>query len=230
MLALAVVIILSYLVGAIPSSLWVGRLHKGIDLRNYGSGNLGTTNTFRILGWKAGVVVGLIDLAKGFVAAFFISQLGHVIGDGAVTIPYWELDAFLKIVAGVAAVLGHMYSPYAGFDGGKGVLTAAGMLLGIEQISILLAMVVFTVILLSSRYVSLASIIASFMYPLFLVMLRYGFGFEIDGSIIILAAILAVTIIVKHHENLRRLRHGNENRISSFSPAKGWLNKEQGVT
>ncbi len=230
MLALAVVILLSYLVGAIPSSLWVGRAYKRIDLRNYGSGNLGTTNTFRILGWKAGIIVGLIDLAKGFVAAYFFSQLGHTVGNGAVTIPFWDLDAFLKIVAGISAVGGHMYSPYARFDGGKGVLTAAGMLLGIEPLSVLFSFVIFVIILGTTRYVSLASIFASFLYPLFLVMLRYGFGFDIDGSVIILAAILAISIIIKHRGNIKRLRQGNENRISSFSPAKGWLNKEQGAT
>lgn len=229
MLALAVVILLSYLVGAIPSSLWVGKIAKGIDLRNYGSGNLGTTNTFRILGWQSGVVVGIIDLAKGFISAYFISQLGYTVGSGAVTIPYWELGAFLKIAAGISACVGHMYSPYARFDGGKGVLTAAGMLLGIEPVSVLLAAVVFTAVLLSTRYVSLASILASFLYPLFLLALRYWFGYDIDGSIIILAAVLAISIIIKHHSNIRRLRKGTENRISSFSPAKGWLNKEQGT-
>lgn len=227
MLALISIIILSYLLGSIPSSIWVGKIYKGVDIRNHGSGNAGATNTFRILGWKAGVVVALIDLSKGFVSAYFISQLAYSIGSGPIAVPMWDLDTFLKIVAGIAAVVGHMYPLYANFDGGKGVITAAGMLYGIEPISISLALAVFLILLFSTRYVSLASISASFAYPVFLFLLRYVFDKPIDGSQIVFGSILGLAIIIKHHSNISRLLKGTENRVSSFSPAKGWLNKEQ---
>ena len=227
MFSFIAIVVLSYLLGSIPSSVWVGKLVKGVDIRDHGSGNAGATNTFRILGWKAGVCVSLIDLAKGFTAAFYISQLGYMLGDVPVSIGVWQTDVFMRIIAGTAAVVGHMYPLYARFKGGKGVITAAGMLYGIEPLSITLAIVVFLIILFTSRYVSLASILANFSYPLFLFMLKYGFGFQVDGSLIVISALVAAFIILKHHTNIRRLMDGSENRIKSFKPAKGRLNQEQ---
>ncbi|SMO35095.1 glycerol-3-phosphate 1-O-acyltransferase PlsY [Fodinibius sediminis] len=228
MLALGVVILLSYLVGSIPSSIWVGRLVKGVDIRNHGSGNAGATNTFRLLGWRPGVSVLAIDFFKGFVSSLWISQLAYFIGTGPVSLfPFWDVDPFLRIVCGVVAVLGHMFPLYSGFDGGKGMATAAGMLCGIEPVSVAITFGVFLIVMLSSRYVSLASLVAAFIYPLMLVMLRYGFGWAIDGSILIFGAIVGLGIIVKHRGNIRRLLRGTENQVSSFRPAVGWLNKEE---
>jgi len=228
MLALGVVILLSYLAGSIPSSIWVGRLVKGVDIRNYGSGNAGATNTFRLLGWKPGVVVLAIDFFKGFASSLWISQLAFQIGSGPVSIiPNWEIVPFLQILCGVTAVVGHMFPIFSSFDGGKGMATAAGMLSGIEPISVAITAGVFLVVMLVSHYVSLASLVAAFIYPIMLVVLRYGFGWSIDGSILIFGAIIGLSIIVKHRGNIRRLMKGEENRISSFKPAVGWLNKEK---
>ncbi|MFO8030561.1 MAG: glycerol-3-phosphate 1-O-acyltransferase PlsY [Cyclonatronaceae bacterium] len=231
MISFLLIVVLSYLLGSIPSSIWVGKLFKGVDIRDHGSGNAGATNTFRVLGWKAGVVVSLIDLAKGFTAAYYISQLGYYTGGVLPEIVIlgveWETDVFMRLIAGAAAVGGHMYPLYANFKGGKGVITAAGMLYGIEPLSITLAITVFAIVLFSSRYVSLASITATFSYPLFLLMLKYGFELPIDGSLIVISAVVSATIIIKHHSNIRRLIQGNENRIRSFKPAKGRLNQEQ---
>lgn len=229
MLSFIVIIVLSYLIGSIPSSVWIGKLTKGVDIRDHGSGNAGATNTFRVLGWKAGSVVALVDLGKGFVAAFYISQLGFALGEmPEVLFGVWEIDASVRVVAGLSAVLGHMYPLYAGFKGGKGVITAAGMLYGVEPISISLAIIIFLIVLFSSRYVSLASIVASISYPIFLISLRYAFGYtEIDGSLMVISTVIALTIVVKHHGNIKRLIEGNENRIKSFAPAKGKLNEEQ---
>lgn len=227
MLSFIVIIVLSYLLGSIPSSVWVGKLYKGIDIRDYGSGNAGATNTFRILGWKAGLIVAAIDLSKGFVAAYFISQIGFHLGDLPTQIGVWHTDIFMRIIAGVFAVVGHMFPLYANFKGGKGVITAAGMLYGIEPISISIVLVIFIIVLLVSRYVSLASIVASFCYPIVVLLMKYQFGFKIDGSHIIFASLVALAIIIKHLPNIKRLFHGTENRISSFKPAKGRLNKEQ---
>jgi glycerol-3-phosphate acyltransferase PlsY len=228
MLALGVVILLSYLVGSIPSSIWVGKLVKGVDIRNHGSGNAGATNTFRLLGWRPGVAVLAIDFFKGYTSSFWISQLAYYIGSGPVALfPYWEVDPFLMIVCGLAAIVGHMFPLYANFDGGKGMATAAGMLCGIEPVSVGITAAVFAIVMFTTRYVSLASLVGAFIYPLILVMLRYGLGWDIDGSILIFAAITALGIIIKHRGNIKRLLNGTENRVSSFEPAVGWLNKEE---
>lgn len=229
MFSFIVIIVLSYLIGSIPTSVWIGKLTKGVDIREHGSGNAGATNTFRVLGWKAGTVVSLIDLAKGFVAAFYISQIGFALGEmPEVLFGVWNIDSTMRVIAGTSAVIGHMYPLYAGFKGGKGVITAAGMLYGIEPVSISLALSLFFVIMVVSRYVSLASILASISYPLFLILLRYAFGFEqIDGSLMVISSAIALFIVIKHKSNISRLMNGTENRINSFAPAKGKLNEEQ---
>jgi len=228
MLALAVVILLSYLVGSIPSSIWVGRLVKGVDIRNHGSGNAGATNTFRLLGWQPGVVVLAIDFFKGFVSSYWISQMAYHIGAGPVSLfSFWDVDPFLRIVCGIVAVIGHMFPLYSNFTGGKGMATAAGMLCGIEPVSVAITFGVFLIVMLTSRYVSLASLIAAFIYPLMLVALRYAFGWPIDGSILIFGALAGLGIIVKHRGNIRRLLDGTENQVRSFKPAVGWLNKDK---
>lgn len=226
-MGIIIALVLSYLVGAIPSSIWVGKIIRGIDIRDYGSGNPGTTNTFRILGWKVGIIVGLIDLLKGFTATFFISQLVFTLGSTIPPIFNWEPESMSRILAGLAAVLGHLYPVYARFQGGKGVLTAAGVLLAIEPISVLFVALIFVLVLFPSHYVSLASMTASFSYPLILIALRRFWDWPIDGSTVVFGILLAIGIILKHHSNIRRLLKGNENRISSFKPAKGWLNKKQ---
>lgn len=227
MLSFLVIILLSYLLGSIPTSIWVGKIYKKIDIRNYGSGNAGATNTFRILGWKAGVVVALIDLTKGFTAAYFISNIGYVVGDIPAHIGAWDTHVFMQVVAGVSAVIGHMFPLYAKFKGGKGVITAAGMLYAIEPYSISVALIVFLIVLFTSRYVSLASISAAFIYPFVMLFMRYVLMIHLDGSQIVFASILAAALIIKHISNIRRLLNGEENRIRSFKPAKGWLNKEE---
>ncbi|MCC5925775.1 MAG: glycerol-3-phosphate 1-O-acyltransferase PlsY [Bacteroidetes bacterium] len=229
MLSFTFIIVLSYLIGSIPTSVWVGKLTKGVDIRDHGSGNAGATNTFRVLGWKAGAVVSLIDLSKGFVAAFYISQIGFAFGEmPEVLFGVWNIDSTMRVIAGTSAVIGHMYPLYANFKGGKGVITAAGMLYGIEPVSISLALSIFLIVMFASRYVSLASIIASISYPLFLIMLRYAFGYNhIDGSLMVISSAIALFIVVKHHGNIKRLMNGTENRVNSFAPAKGKLNEEQ---
>lgn len=228
MLAILVVLLISYLVGSIPSSIWVGKVARGVDIRNYGSGNAGATNTFRILGWRPGVTVLLIDGFKGFVCSYWVSQLAYQIGSGPVVIiPNWEIDSFLRITCGIIAILGHMFPILTSFDGGKGMATATGMLIAIEPISIAISAGVFLIVMISTRYVSLASLVAAFIYPLLLLLLRYVFHLQIDGSILIFGAIAGIGIIIKHRGNIKRLINGTENKVGSFKPAKGWLNKEQ---
>ena len=226
MLSLLSIILLSYLIGSIPSSIWLGKLTKGIDIRNYGSGNPGATNTFRILGWKSGVVVSIMDIFKGFTAANWVSQIGYAVGDIPVVYGGWETDTMLRIIAGLAAVLGHMYTLFAGFQGGKGVITAAGMLYALDPISISISISIFLILTYTTRYVSIGSMLATASYPLINLFMRYGLGMPVDGSLLVFSSVTAIAILFRHKGNIKRLLNGTENRISSFKPAKGHINKE----
>lgn len=224
MLSILAVVLICYLIGAIPSSLWMGKLFYSVDIRDHGSGNAGATNTFRILGWKAGTIVLLLDFGKGLFCTLVVSQLAYSIGSGPITFyENWDVDAMLVILSGVAAVVGHMFPVYAGFSGGKGAATACGMLYGVEPISISISLSIFLIVMFTTRYVSLGTIVASVIYPFSQLTLRYGMGVEIDGSIIIFSSALAIGVIIKHKGNIKRLLEGNENRVKSFKPSGGRL-------
>ncbi|MDR9416077.1 MAG: glycerol-3-phosphate 1-O-acyltransferase PlsY [Gracilimonas sp.] len=226
MVSLFAVLFISYILGSVPSSLWVGQIFHKMDIRNFGSGNLGTTNAFRNLGWKSGVSVLFLDFMKGFIPSFWIAMYAFEIGSGPIAPPGWEADAFLKITCGLFAVIGHMFPVFANFKGGKGAATACGMLYGIEPISIGISSVIFILIVFVTRYVSLASMTASFIYPISLLVMRYGFDYYVDGSIIIFAILIASGIIYKHKSNITRLLNGTENKLS-FSGKKEKETKEQ---
>ncbi len=216
MVSLLIVLLISYLLGSIPSSLWVGKIFHSIDIRKHGSGNAGTTNTFRVLGWKSGVTVFILDIMKGFASSYWVSMYAFEIMNGPIAPPGWEADAFLKITCGLMAVAGHMFPVFASFKGGKGAATACGMLFGIEPISIGISFSIFILITLTTRYVSLASITASFIYPISLLVMRYGFGYFVDGSIIIFATLVSLGIIIKHKTNIKRLIDGCESKVNIY--------------
>lgn len=220
-------IVVSYFLGAIPTSIWVGKALQGVDVRNYGSGNAGATNTFRILGWKAGTLVLTIDLIKGFTAAYFVGLLSYNIAGEPDVLFGAEALTLYMLICGAVAVLAHMYPVYAGFRGGKGVITAVGMLLAIEPVSVALTLVIFLIILFTTRYVSLGSVVGAISYPLFLLLLRNQFGFEIANTLLVISSVIALIIVYKHRSNIQRLINGNENRITSFKPSKGRINEEQ---
>jgi glycerol-3-phosphate acyltransferase PlsY len=215
MAATVTVLIISYLLGSIPSAIWVGKGFKGIDVREHGSGNAGTTNTFRVLGVPFGVTVFVLDFMKGFVSSFWISGLAFLWFSGPLAPPNWDVEAFLAISCGMAAVGGHMFPIFAGFKGGKGAATACGMLFGIEPISIGISFTLFGLIVWSTRYVSLASIIATGIYPITLLIMRFGLDWYVDGSIILFAAIIAFGIIYKHKANIGRLMSGTESKVGA---------------
>ena len=224
MFSILVVFIICYLIGSTPSSLWMGKLFFRVDIREHGSGNAGATNTFRILGWKAGTIVLLIDFGKGLLCTAVISQLAYSIGDGPVSFyANWDVDPMLVILSGMGAVIGHMFPVYASFSGGKGAATACGMLYGIEPISISISLALFLIIMVTTRYVSLGSILAALTYPFSQLVLRYGYNWDIDGSIIIFSSVIALGIVIKHKGNIQRLIKGTENRVQSFKPSKGRL-------
>jgi len=213
MLSTLTVLFISYILGSIPSAIWVGKVYKGIDVREHGSGNAGTTNTFRVLGVPAGVTVFAMDFMKGFVPSFWLSAIAFDLFSGPLAPPNWDVEAFLKIACGLFAVIGHMYPIFARFKGGKGAATACGMLFGIEPISIAISFVMFAAIIMITKYVSLASITATILYPINLLVMRYGLEMEVDGSIIVFAMIVATGIIYRHRSNIQRLKDGTENKV-----------------
>lgn len=225
MFSLLLIVILSYLVGSIPASVWIGKGIYGIDIRQHGSGNAGATNAFRVMGWKAGVLTTLVDAGKGFLAAGGIALLRID------AIPFsfgaWETGTVVQLIAGVVAMFGHMFPLWAGFKGGKGVNTAGGALLAITPVTMLVVFGVFALVLFSTRYVSLASLSAALSFPITIALRRYVFNVDgLDASLLFFGTVLALGIVLAHHGNIKRLLQGNENRVRSFKPAKGQLNRE----
>lgn len=185
----------AYLVGATPTSYLAGKLGRGIDLRQHGSKNLGATNLYRVLGWKYAVPVGLFDVAKGAVPVMLFARWA----DG----PGWSVVAL-----GLAAVLGHMFSPYVGFKGGKGVATAAGMFLALAPLALALAVPVWGITLWLTGYVSVSSMVAAVLFPLLVRLTTAGGTYTFWAS-----AGLALLIVYTHRANIRRLLAGTENRF-----------------
>ncbi|QQL48455.1 glycerol-3-phosphate 1-O-acyltransferase PlsY [Mucilaginibacter ginkgonis] len=201
-------LILAYFLGSIPTAVWIGKAFYKIDIREYGSGNAGATNTFRVLGKKAGIPVMLIDILKGYVAtnlAYFIgvSTTGNV--QSVVFINY-------MLALGITAVMGHLFPIFAGFRGGKGIATLFGMVLAINLHAALLCVIVFIVILLITRYVSLSSIVAGFVYPI-----AVAFIFPVYiKSVVIYGMCMCVLILVTHQKNIERLLKGKESKVNLF--------------
>jgi glycerol-3-phosphate acyltransferase PlsY len=205
-LPLAAVILLSYLAGSFPTSIVVGRLFFGKDIRDSGSGNAGGTNSFRVLGWKAGIAVVIVDVGKGFLAAFLIWRFG----EGS-RLP----DDLLRLLAGASAVAGHVWTVFAGFRGGKGVGTAAGALFSIAPVATAAAALVFALVLLSTGIVSLGSLSAALVFPLALLGLGL-LGMPPSPYLIGFACLLAPLIFFTHRSNIRRLLRGEENRFEKL--------------
>ncbi len=226
MFSILVILLLSYLVGSIPSSVWIGRMLYGIDVRAHGSGNAGATNAFRVLGWKAGLLSTLIDVGKGLFAAGVIATLRF--GPVPDAFGPWDAATAIRLMAGVAAVAGHMYPVWAHFKGGKGVNTSAGVLFALTPISMWITLLVFVVVLLVSRYVSLASLLAAITFPTTIAIRRYLFHIDaLDPSLLIFGVVLATGIVYAHRANIRRLLQGEESRVRSFRPGGGLRAKGQ---
>jgi len=197
----------SYIAGSTPTSILIGRLTKGIDIRDFGSGNAGGTNAFRVLGWKPALVVVIIDIFKGWfpatvlAPAFFSAQIIPDLG-------------VVQILCGFAAVLGHTYTIFAGFKGGKGVGTLAGMLLALFPTAFPFCLAVAILTIIFTGYVSLASIFAAASLPLFLMVLPPFLGAEpAPLSLMVFSLLIPWFIIYTHRSNIQRLRSGEENRF-----------------
>jgi glycerol-3-phosphate acyltransferase PlsY len=198
-------VILAYMLGSIPTAVWVSKVRFNIDIRDYGSGNAGATNTFRVLGSKWGTFVMIFDMLKGLLAVKL-----------AFLVPYYLQNDFARtnfqIGLGLAAVLGHIYPLWAEFRGGKGVATLFGLILGISPWTALGCVAVFLMVLFLTRFVSLSSILASLAFPVFIIVV-----FNVDNDTYrIFAVAVALLVILTHQKNITRLLRGSESKVPIF--------------
>ena len=198
----------------------VGKWMYGTDIRKHGSGNAGATNAFRVLGWKAGILATTVDLGKGLLAAGIVATIRlDALPAG---LGFWDADSVVRLIAGLGAIVGHMFPIWAGFKGGKGVNTAAGVLFAIQPVTMVITLGIFAVVLFSSRYVSLASLSAAIAFPSTVAIRKYLFHVDsIDASILFFSIFMALTIFLAHRANIQRLLLGIESRVNSFKPGAG---------
>ena len=205
MYTLGAVILLSYLIGSIPVSLIAGKLWAGIDIREHGSGNAGSANVFRVLGWKLGVIVVVLDLLKGFCTVIYVSQINF--GDA---IPGQEV---IKISAGCSVVIGNIWTIFAGFKGGKGALSTTGVYLGLAPLTTVACIVIFMIMTLTTRYVSVGSLTAAVGLTVITVGRKFWLHHPIGYPMIIVTLFVTLLIIYSHRSNIKRLLNGTENRF-----------------
>jgi acyl phosphate:glycerol-3-phosphate acyltransferase len=204
-LLIAALFLVAYLIGSISTAVWIGKAYYGIDIRQHGSGNSGATNTFRVLGKKPGTIVMLIDIFKGWVATSLAALL--VIFNA---VPAEDLIIY-QLIMGALAVVGHIFPVYERFKGGKGVATLLGMMLAIHLEVALMCMVIFVIVLFTSRYVSLGSMIAALAFPILLLLPR----FHPDNPILIIFGFVVFAVVVlTHRKNINRLLHGEESKAN----------------
>ena len=215
------IIVLSYLAGSIPSAIIVSKKFFGFDIREKGSGNMGSTNAFRILGWKWGLFVMIADVAKG---AFAVIVIAGLLGDGITfqSITAFEDGTIIRIIAGLSAVCGHIWSIFAGFHGGKGINTAAGFLLSIAPLDVGIAVTFFIIAVIFTGYVSLGSITGAIAFPSS-IFVRHNILNDYIPSydvLIYFSLTLAVLLIYVHRSNIQRLIKGTENRFAKLQLIK----------
>ena len=208
---LILTVLSAYLLGSIPSSVWYGIGYFGIDVRKHGSGNAGATNTFRVLGKRAGTVVMLIDVLKGWTATEIASLLFYV-----GTIGETELLMY-KILFGIIAIIGHVFPVFVGFKGGKGIATLLGMVLAIHPELASVCITIFILTLLASQYVSLSSILATLSFPILSWVGLFGHP---EPLLIVFGFVMFVLVVFTHQKNIIRLMNGNENRVNILSRNK----------
>ncbi len=209
-LLLPAAFLLAYLLGAIPTALWVGRGFYNLDIRQHGSGNSGATNTFRVLGKRAGAGVLAVDILKGFLAAFLAHGLlrAGAIGAGALV--------RTELALGLTAVLGHIYSVFAGFKGGKGVATLLGVVLAVAPGPAAGCVVVFVALLWLTSYVSVSSMTSAAAFPVLVKLLGPA-----DAWLLGFGVLAAALVLYTHRVNLGRLRAGTESKVNPFGRRAG---------
>ncbi|MFW6019352.1 MAG: glycerol-3-phosphate 1-O-acyltransferase PlsY [Bacteroidales bacterium] len=191
-------ILIGYILGSVPSAIWLGETFHNTDVRNHGSGNAGATNTFRVLGWKIGVIVLVIDMIKGYGALLIAERLFSL-----------SSHDLIIILSGIAAVMGHIFPLFAGFRGGKGIATLAGVGIFIFPLSFLGVLIVFLIVFLLSKYISLGSILGAISLPF----ISYFIGNNHSTEIIAFTILIAILVPLTHHKNIKRLFNGTENKL-----------------
>ncbi len=205
-------LLFAYLLGSIPTAVWIGRAFYGIDVREYGSGNAGASNTFRILGKKAGIPVMLIDILKGWTGA----NLVYVVGLSITGTPNTIQFANYTLALGITTVLGHIFPVFAGFRGGKGIATLFGMMLAVNPLAALYCVIAFIVVLLLTKYVSLSSMVTGFLYPFLLVFVFR----ESIKSVLLFSIAVCILVLITHQKNIERLVKGKESKANLFGKKK----------
>ncbi|MFY8025905.1 MAG: glycerol-3-phosphate 1-O-acyltransferase PlsY [Sediminibacterium sp.] len=198
-------ILLAYLIGSVPTAVWISKYYFKIDIRDYGSGNAGATNTFRVLGSKWGTFVMLVDVLKGIIATSLYILLPYYLTDE------WDRTNFM-IGLGLAAVLGHIFPIWASFRGGKGVATLLGMAVAIQPLVALCCVGVFLIVLYLTRFVSLSSILAGVSFMVFILFIFN----EKETLYRIFAVLVALMVILTHQKNIGRILKGTESKIPLF--------------
>jgi glycerol-3-phosphate acyltransferase PlsY len=199
-------IVISYLLGSIPFGVIITLVAKGVDVRRYGSFSSGFTNVYRVAGTAPALVVALLDIAKGLMSTAVVSPIMFRQGTGL------SIDLY-AVICGCAAVLGHMYTVFAGFKGGKGVLTALGVCLALAPIEVCLSFLVFAAAFALTRYISAGSLSAAAAFPGMLLIERFLLGRNVDNPLLVFAIVLFVLIAVAHRKNIVRLVRGVENKF-----------------
>jgi glycerol-3-phosphate acyltransferase PlsY len=207
-ISLFLLIVSAYLVGSIPSAVWWGKRFYKIDVREFGSGNAGATNTFRVLGKKAGIVVLVCDILKGSLSILLAFLSSYNVNSNQFV--------NLQLALGIAAVVGHVFPVFAGFRGGKGVATILGIVICLTPITSALGLIVFLTVLIVTRYVSLSSIMAGISYPILL-----KFILKNDNqTLFIFSIFVAILLVITHKKNISRLLKKQESRVNLFANSK----------
>lgn len=203
-LYLVIFSVVAYLLGSIPSAVWVGKSFYGVDVREQGSKNAGATNTFRILGKKAGIIVLSIDVLKGFVAVYLPFLVANKIGTDQVVL--------IQLACGVSVFLGHIFPLFAQFRGGKGVATSLGIIVALHPAAAGICVLLFLLVLIRTHYVSLGAIVASFAFPSLLIFIFNSTSLYLK----FFSIVIATTVIFTHRKNILRLIQGEENKMNLF--------------
>ena len=198
----------AYLLGSIPTAVWIGKYFYNIDVREYGSGNAGATNVFRVLGKKAGIPVLLIDVLKGFLAVSLANSSNYTFGSNQFI--------NLQLVLGIASLVGHIFPIFASFRGGKGIATLLGIILAILPFAAFIAIGIFITVLMISSYVSLSSMTAAVAFPIIVIV-----GFKTTTpSLIIFSILIAIMVLITHQKNIERLLRREESKAKLINKKK----------
>jgi glycerol-3-phosphate acyltransferase PlsY len=200
--------LIAYILGSIPSAVWIGKKYYGVDVREQGSKNAGATNTFRVLGKNAGIIVLLMDVIKGVLAVstpYFVNQFLNVNWT-------YEYLIHIQLIAALSAIIGHVFPLFANFKGGKGVATSLGVIVALHPPTALVCFILFFIVFLVFNYVSLGAIVASISFP---IVIYFVFN-EDDVWLNLFSVFLGLAVIIAHKKNIKRLINKEESKMSLF--------------